>query len=275
MIRFILNREDVAAHLAAGTVTLDFRRRHRGLTGTKEGCREGDCGACLVLLGKPQDDGVFYRPVNFCLLPLTWTELVSAAYLNRANLSAHAHYATPQIHFDKSAGKADPFLYYAVGVAIVEATVDCLRGTGRVDAVHVVHDAGQSLDALVDRGQVEGGVMQGIGWMTMEEMMHDAQGRLKTDNLTTYKVLDLHSAPDERTVNFLENSTGPAGIRGAKTVGEPPFMYGIGVYFALLNALRAARPQLEPAFVAPLTVEGIFTALYGTTDGARAPTNPA
>jgi xanthine dehydrogenase large subunit len=194
--------------------------------------------------------------------PLTWAQLVSAAYLDRVSLSAHAHYSTPDIHFDKGTGKGAPFRYHAVGAAAVEATVDCLRGTARVDAVHVVHDAGQSLDPIVDRGQVEGGVMQGIGWMTLEEVVHDAEGRLKTDTLTTYKVPDLYCAPGEMTVHFLEQSTGPAGILGAKTVGEPPFMYGIGAYFALLNALRAARPDFEPAFVAPLTAERIFSALH-------------
>jgi xanthine dehydrogenase large subunit len=157
-----------------------------------------------------------------------------------------------------------------VGVALVEATVDCLRGTGRVDGVQVVHDAGHSLDALVDRGQVEGGVMQGIGWMTVEEIVHDAQGRLRTDTLTTYKVPDLHDAPAEFAVHFLEDSTGPAGVLGAKTVGEPPFMYGIGAYFALIEALRAARPALEPAFLTPLTPERIFMALHGAAQATQA-----
>jgi xanthine dehydrogenase large subunit len=195
--------------------------------------------------------------------PLTWTEVVSTAYLNRVDLSAHAHYATPRIHFDKSAEQGEPFLYHAVGVAIIEATVDCHRGLGRIDGVRIVHDAGHSLDPLVDRGQVEGGVMQGIGWMTLEEILHDAQGRLRTDTLTTYKVPDLHDAPAEMAVHFLTEAAGPAGVLGAKTVGEPPFMYGVGAYFALLNALRAARPDLEHAYLAPLTSERIFTALHG------------
>lgn len=202
---------------------------------------------------------------------LTWTELVSAAYFGRVSLSAQAHYATPQLHFDKAANKGEPFQYHAVGVAIIEATVDCLRGTARVDSVRVVHDAGDSLDVAVDCGQVEGGVMQGIGWMTVEEIIHDTQGRLRTDTLTTYKVPDLYDAPAEFQVCFLENSTGPAGVLGAKTVGEPPFMYGIGAYFALLDALRSARPELEPAFVAPLTSERIFMMLHGA---ARSPAKP-
>lgn len=199
---------------------------------------------------------------------LTWTGLVGLAYRERAALSAHAHYATPSLSFDKGAEKGSPFQYHAVGVAIVEATVDCLRGTGRVDSVRIVHDAGQSLDPLVDRGQVEGGMMQGIGWMTMEEILHDAHGKLKTDTLTTYKIPDLYSAPEEVLVHFLENSSGPAGVLGAKTVGEPPFMYGIGAYFALLDALGAARPGLEPEFVAPLTAERILGLLNEPEPGA-------
>lgn len=241
--------------------------------------------ACLSLLGRLKEvaarllkaersEGIEIRQEHVWLggkeTALAWIELVAAAYLNRANLSAHAHYATPQIHFDKFTGIGEPFQYHAVGVAIVEATVDCLRGTARVDSVRVVHDAGQSLDVAVDRGQVEGGVMQGIGWMTVEEIVHDAQGRLRTDTLTTYKVPDLHDAPEEFAVHFLEDSTGPAGVLGAKTVGEPPFMYGIGAYFALIEALRAARPALEPAFVAPLTSERIFMALHGAAQATQA-----
>jgi len=234
--------------------------------------------ACLNILGRlkevaatllqtNQPDDIEIRQERLWLAgketELAWPKLVNAACLSRINLSAHAHYATPRIHFDKTAEKGEPFIYHVVGTAIIEATVDCLRGTGRVNAVWVVHDAGRSINPLIDRGQIEGGVMQGIGWMTMEEIQHDAQGWLLTDTLTTYKVPDLYSAPDELAVHFLENSTGPAGILGAKTVGEPPFMYGIGAYFAILNALRAYRPRLEPFFVAPLTSERILLALHG------------
>jgi xanthine dehydrogenase large subunit len=204
-----------------------------------------------------------------------WLKLVSTAYLHRVNLSAHAHYATPEIHFDKATNQGHPFAYHAVGVAVVEATVDCLRGTGRVDAVRVVHDAGRSLDALVDRGQIEGGVLQGIGWMTMEECRHDASGRLLTDTLTTYKVPGLNDAPGEFEIHFLENSVGPAGIRGSKTVGEPPLMYGIGAYFALLEAMRAARPELNPFYAAPLTAERILMALEGAASCCTAQEAPA
>jgi xanthine dehydrogenase large subunit len=229
-------------------------------------------GVAAGLLGTTVSVGVEIRGERVWLdgreTALTWSEVVAAAYLNRVNLSAHAHYATPRIHFDKTLEQGGPFLYHAVGVAVIEATVDCLRGTGRIDRVLVVHDAGHSLEPLVDRGQVEGGVMQGIGWMTLEEIQHDAAGRLLTDTLTTYKVPDLYDTPAEVAVHFLTDATGPAGVLGAKTVGEPPFMYGIGAFFALLNALRAARPGHEPAYTAPLTSERIFTTLHGTAEAA-------
>ena len=198
-----------------------------------------------------------------------WPRLVNAAYLNRVSLSAHAHFATPEIHFDKTTEKGEPFAYHVVGTAIVEATVDCLRGTCRINAVRIVHDLGRSLNERVDRGQVEGGLLQGIGWMALEECLHDAQGRLLTDTLTTYKVPDLYFAPQDLEVHFVEDPRGPASVLGSKAVGEPPFMYGIGAYFAVLNALRAARPQLEPFFVAPLTSEKILMALHGRWDSGR------
>lgn len=192
---------------------------------------------------------------------LDWAKLVGAAYLDRVSLSAHAHYATPRIHFDKSVERGEPFTYHVTGTAILEATVDCLRGTCRVNAVRLVHDVGSSINPVIDRGQVEGGLLQGIGWMTLEELRSDAEGRLRTDTLTTYKVPDLHSAPDCMDVNFIERSTGPAGILGSKAIGEPPFMYGIGAYFAIWNAMRAFHPALEPVFDAPLTSEKILMAL--------------
>jgi len=191
-----------------------------------------------------------------------WQELVSRAYSSRTDLSAHAHYATPRIHFDQVSNKGDAFAYHVYGTALVEATVDGLRGTYRFDSVKIVHDAGQPLDLLIDRGQMEGGVVQGLGWMTLEEVLFDARGRLMTDNLTTYKVPDIHFAPGEIAVEFFKygesSSPGKKEITGplrSKAMGEPPFMYGIGGYFALLDAIRSLRPEVKIDYVAPLTPE--------------------
>jgi xanthine dehydrogenase large subunit len=191
----------------------------------------------------------------------TWEALIQWAYAQRIPLSAYAGYATPGIHFDKSKEKGHPFAYHAVGTALIEATVDGLRGVPRIDSVKIVHDLGRSLDPATDLGQIEGGVVQGIGWMTCEELVYSPEGKILTDGMSTYKVPDILAIP-EVTVAFLEDSPQPAGILGSKTVGEPPLMYGIGAYFAILDALRAFRTDLPLIFNAPMTAEQTFRALY-------------
>jgi xanthine dehydrogenase large subunit len=189
---------------------------------------------------------------------LTWEKLVQAAYLGRVSLSAQAHYAPPGLHFDRAREKGEPFAYHVYGTALVEATVDGLRGTCSVDAVRAVHDAGRSLNPLVDRGQAEGGIVQGIGWMTLEELLYSDRGRLLTDTLSTYKIPDIRTAPALIDVRFLADAPNPAAVLNSKAVGEPPFMYGIGAYFALLDCLRAFRPGRPLPFSAPLTNEKIL-----------------
>jgi xanthine dehydrogenase large subunit len=198
---------------------------------------------------------------------LSWPELVWQAYLQRVDLSAHAHYATPGIHYDKTREKGAPFAYHVFGVAVVEVTLDGLRGTYRVDRVRVVHDGGRSLDELVDLGQLEGGVVQGVGWMTMEELCWE-RGRLLTDSLTTYKVPDVHSAPEVEAV-FLPDVDNPAAVLHSKAIGEPPFMYGIGAYFALLQAMKALRPDRAAIWSAPLTPEKVLLFLAGRDGSAN------
>ncbi len=194
---------------------------------------------------------------------VTWTDLVTLAYFARVNLSAQAHYATPNIYFDRKKENGSPFAYHVYGTGIVEVTLDCLRGTYRIDAVKIVHDCGASLNPLIDRGQVEGAVVQGLGWVTIEELLHDQSGRLLTDTLTTYKVPDIYFAPNEIQIRFLENAENPQGLLHSKAIGEPPFMYGIGAYFALVKAIKAFRPDAHVPFSAPLTPEKVLLALHG------------
>jgi xanthine dehydrogenase large subunit len=189
---------------------------------------------------------------------LSWERLVQAAYMARVDLSAHAHYATPGIHFDRGSEKGEPFAYHVFGTALVEATIDLLRGTAAVDAVRVVHDGGKSINPLVDRGQAEGAIVQGIGWMTLEDLVYSDKGLLLSDTLSTYKVPDIRTAPAEIDVRFLADTPNPAAVLNSKAIGEPPFMYGIGAYFALLAALRAARPGRPLPYSAPLTNERIL-----------------
>nr|VFJ92399.1 MAG: xanthine dehydrogenase large subunit [Candidatus Kentron sp. H]VFJ93439.1 MAG: xanthine dehydrogenase large subunit [Candidatus Kentron sp. H]VFK00318.1 MAG: xanthine dehydrogenase large subunit [Candidatus Kentron sp. H] len=194
---------------------------------------------------------------------LTWDKLIPEAYLNRINLSAQAHYATPDVYFDKKKNEGKPYAYYVFGAAIITATVDCLRGTYHINSVKVVHDFGESLNPIIDRGQAEGAILQGLGWVTLEEVIHGEKGCLLSDTLSTYKVPDIHSAPEEIRISFLENADNPSGIFNAKAIGEPPLLYGIGGYFAILQAMKAFRPDLQASFSAPMTSEKVLRALFG------------
>ena len=193
---------------------------------------------------------------------MDWKQLVMAAFLRRVSLSEHGHYATPEIHFDPKKEKGHPFAYHVYGSAIVTATIDCLRGTYEFDSVNVVHDFGSSMNVIIDRGQVEGGIVQGIGWMTMEEVIYDKEGRLRSNALSTYKVPDVYSVPKEINIDFLQTSKDNLAIFRSKAVGEPPLMYGIGAFFALREAIKSFNPEVKTAFDSPMTPEKVLMALH-------------
>ncbi|MFT5318910.1 MAG: xanthine dehydrogenase large subunit [Chlamydiales bacterium] len=193
---------------------------------------------------------------------LDWVSLVDKAFLKRVNLSCQAHYATPEIHFDDKKSWGKPFAYHVYGTSITEVTIDCLRGRYVVDAVRIVHDFGKTMNSDVDLGQVEGALLQGIGWMTIEELLFTDKGRPMTDTLSSYKIPDIYCAPAEVDVAFLENSENPMGIFNSKAVGEPPLMYGIGTFFALREAMKAFSPDKSFDLSAPLTPEKVLVSLY-------------
>lgn len=195
---------------------------------------------------------------------LSWNQLVITAYMNRTALSSHAHYATPGIHFDKKIEKGRPFAYHVSGTAVTEVTVDCLLGTYNVDRVSIVHHGGNQLNPLLDRGQVEGALLQGIGWVTMEELAWDEKSkRLLADTLATYKVPDISFTPEEVNILFVkgEELEDGVGLKGSKAIGEPPFMYGIGAWFAILNAMKTFNPKAFPDYTAPMTPERVLLTL--------------
>jgi xanthine dehydrogenase large subunit len=192
----------------------------------------------------------------------SWNKLVMAAYIKRVGLSAHAHYTPPGIHFDPSKEKGHPFAYHVYGTAIITTTIDCLRGIYEIDSVKVVHDAGSSMNYMIDLGQCEGGIVQGIGWMTMEELLYDKEGKLLTNALSTYKVPDIYSVPKEIAIHFLETGKDNLAVFKSKAVGEPPLMYGIGAYFALRNAIKAFNPSANIPYDAPMTPEKVLMSLY-------------
>jgi xanthine dehydrogenase large subunit len=193
---------------------------------------------------------------------LDWLVLVNEAHLQRVSLSEHAHYATAGINFDWSIAKGHPFAYHVYGTAIVGVTVDCQRGIYEVDFVKACHDFGSSMNTSVDYGQIEGGIVQGIGWMTMEEVFYDRDGRLRSNALSTYKIPDVYSAPKRIDILPLETNRENPAIFNSKAVGEPPLMYGIGAYFAIRNAVKAFNAEHLPKFDAPFTPEKVLLNLY-------------
>lgn len=182
--------------------------------------------------------------------------------MKRINLSAKGHYATPYINFDKTIEKGHPFAYHVYGTALTIVTVDCLRGTYEIDVVKVVHDFGSSMNRAVDLGQCEGGIVQGIGWMTMEEVVYNEEGRLLSNALSTYKIPDIYSAPKNIEVKFLNTDGNEFAIFKSKAVGEPPLMYGIGAFFAIRNAVLAFNPSSAISYSAPITPEKVLMGLY-------------
>ena len=208
-----------------------------------------------------KDEFVF---VNGIQSDLSWIQLISMAYQQRVNLSESGHYATPIIHFDKSREKGHPFAYHVYGNSITIVTVDCLRGIYEFDAVNIVHDFGQSMNMAVDLGQIEGGLVQGIGWMTMEELAYNDEGKLLSNALSTYKIPDIYSVPKEINVEPLQTPGHELAILKSKAVGEPPLMYGIGAYFAIQNAVLAFNPKAKLRFDSPYTPEKVLMDLWFT-----------
>lgn len=191
-----------------------------------------------------------------------WNRIVFETYLRRVSLSELAHYTPADIHYDPKTEKGHPFAYHVYGTAILTATIDCLRGIYEFDSVKVVHDAGKSMNLMVDIGQCEGGIVQGIGWMTMEEVVYDKEGRLRSNALSTYKVPDIYSVPKQIDLHFLETQKNNLAVFQSKAVGEPPLLYGLGAYFALRNAVKAFNPGADIPYDAPMTPEKVLMGLY-------------
>lgn len=205
-------------------------------------------------------DGFVYK--NEIKSDLKWENLVLDAFVQRVNLSENAHYSTPEIHFDKTKEKGHPFAYHVYGTAITTVKLDCLRGTYDIEDVSIVHDFGKSMNPTIDLGQIEGGLVQGIGWMTMEEIAYANNGKLLSNTLSTYKVPDVFSVPKTIHTVALETDGADLAILKSKAVGEPPLMYGIGTYFALENAIKAFNPNYKRQFNSPMTPEKALMGLY-------------
>ncbi len=193
---------------------------------------------------------------------IAFADLVHDAYMARIPLSATGFYKTPEIHWDRAAGRGKPFYYFAYGAACSEVTIDTLTGEYRVDRVDIVHDVGRSLNPAIDAGQIEGGFIQGMGWLTTEELVWDEQGRLRTHAPSTYKIPTCADRPEIFNLRLLENENPKATIHRSKAVGEPPLMLAISVWQALSDAVAATADHQHPARLdPPATPEKVLMAI--------------
>ena len=192
---------------------------------------------------------------------LEFGELARLAFTERVSLSSTGYYATPKITWDRDTASGRPFLYFAGGAACSEVTVDTGTGEMRVDRVDILHDAGRSLNPAVDMGQIEGGFVQGMGWLTTEELVFDDDGRLLTHAPSTYKIPTCSDVPaDFRVALFEPGRNREPTIHGSKAVGEPPLMLALSVFSAITHALASLAPGRVPPLDAPATPEAILRA---------------
>jgi len=194
----------------------------------------------------------------------SFAEIVRAAYFARVQLSATGYWRTPEIHFDREKFQGEPFYYFAYGAAVSEVVIDTLTGESRLLRADLLHDVGRSVNPAIDRGQVEGGFIQGMGWLTMEEVVWDAKGKLLTHAPSTYKIPVASDAPPVFNTWLWERGENVRDIaHRSKAVGEPPLMLALSVFFAIQDAVGATRASRDPVpLEAPATPENILKAIH-------------
>ena len=201
----------------------------------------------------------------------SFKEVVSAAYMARISLSATGYYRTPKIHYDRTAHRGRPFFYFAYGAAVSEVEIDTLTGENRVVQTDILHDVGRSLNPAIDLGQIEGGFIQGMGWLSTEELVFDELGRLRTHAPSTYKIPTSADRPGVFNVEIWDKGHNQEHtIHHSKAVGEPPFMLAISVFSALTHAVSgAAEHKVFPDLDAPATPERILMAVEAAREALR------
>jgi xanthine dehydrogenase large subunit len=196
----------------------------------------------------------------------SFAEVAEVAYKRRISLFAQGYYRTPEIHFDPKTATGKPFHYYAFAAAVAEVETDGFTGDSRVLRVDILEDVGDSVSPLIDRGQIEGGFVQGLGWLTIEELLWDSQGRLATAGASTYKLPSWPEMPPVFHVSFLERAAEPGVIMGSKAVGEPPLMLAFSVREAIRAAVAAFGPGERKVVTldSPATPERVYWAIQET-----------
>ncbi|GAA5625577.1 putative xanthine dehydrogenase molybdenum-binding subunit XdhA [Brucella sp. NBRC 12953] len=212
----------------------------------------------------PEDQVVFLpNRIRVGNQEISFNDLVKQAYIGRVQLSASGHYKTPKIHWDRAKGKGHAFYYYAYGAACSEVSVDMLTGEYVVERTDILHDTGRSLNRVIDLGQIEGGFVQGMGWLTTEELVWDDKGRLRTHAPSTYKIPLASDRPKIFNVALTDWSEAyEPTIHRSKAVGEPPLPHGMSVLYALSDAVASvADHKISPRLDAPATPERVLMAI--------------
>ena len=192
---------------------------------------------------------------------MSFGELAKACRHERVQLSHQGYYRTPEIHWDRASAKGRPFYYFAYGAACSEVAIDTLTGEMRVLRADLLHDVGASINPALDIGQVEGGFIQGMGWLTTEELVYDAKGQLTTHAPATYKIPVPSDVPAIFNTRLHMRPNPAPSIYRSKAVGEPPLMLAISVYSAILDAVHATNPKGQPRLEPPCTPESILNAI--------------
>jgi len=191
-----------------------------------------------------------------------FTEVVKLAYANRIQLWSDGFYRTPKIHYDKTTLTGRPFYYFAYGAACTEVAIDTLTGESRVLKVDILHDVGTSINPAIDIGQIEGGFIQGMGWLTTEQLVWNDKGLLTTHAPSTYKIPTTGDVPEHFKIDLWPEPNREDNVFGSKAVGEPPLMLAISVYEAIRDAVGAARGQASPVrLTSPATAENVLRIL--------------
>ncbi|MCS5578285.1 MAG: molybdopterin-dependent oxidoreductase, partial [Alteromonas macleodii] len=193
---------------------------------------------------------------------IAFTELVQQAYFARVSLSSSGFYKTPKLQYNRETGEGRPFFYFAYGVSMSEVSVDTLTGEYTVDKVNVLHDVGNSLNPAIDIGQIEGAFIQGMGWLTTEDLKWNEAGRLISENMATYKIPAIGDTPKEFNVKLFGRKNAEDSIYHSKAVGEPPFMLAISVWCALKDAISSLSGYtVDPQLDTPATPERVLNAV--------------
>ncbi|PJI92859.1 xanthine dehydrogenase molybdenum binding subunit apoprotein [Yoonia maricola] len=220
---------------------------------------------CLAELHQTQVENVRFDEGQVFVgdTQMSFAKAAQTAYLNRVSLSATGFYKTPDLAWDRIKGEGTPFFYFAQGAAVTEVVIDTLTGENRILRTDILHDAGASLNPALDIGQIEGGYVQGAGWLTTEELVWDDKGRLRTHAPATYKIPACSDRPDIFHVALWDQPNPAQTIYRSKAVGEPPFMLGTSAFLALSDAVAACGPTY-PDLQAPATAEEVLRAVGRT-----------